>query len=76
MNLSTFGESVWSNHVKSWIQSVDPRLLVVRYEDLLAQPLLSRSWRAGVRRERLTPAQAAAIERDHGAQMRRYGYLE
>ncbi len=115
----------WSVHVKSWTQLQHPRLLVVRYEDLLARPRTSfgaiaralglgddagrirrairfssfkvvsaqerskgfaersehadrffRSGRAGVWRETLTPAQAATIEREHGEQMRRFGYLE
>lgn len=30
--------SSWSNHVRSWTQSPNPQLLVVRYEDLLAKP--------------------------------------
>jgi len=34
-----------------------------------------RSGRAGGWRDKLTPAQAARIERDHAAQMRRFGYL-
>ncbi len=28
----------WSNHVKSWTQIPNPRMLVVRYEDMLARP--------------------------------------
>jgi hypothetical protein len=31
--------SSWSNHVVSWTPSPDPRLLVLRYEDLLADPI-------------------------------------
>jgi hypothetical protein len=34
-----------------------------------------REGRAGQWRTRLTPEQAARIERDHGEQMRRFGYL-
>jgi len=34
-----------------------------------------RSGRAGGWRDKLTPGQAAAIERDHAVQMRRFGYL-
>ncbi len=28
----------WSNHIKSWTQIPNPRMLVVRYEDMLARP--------------------------------------
>lgn len=40
INQSQFNEvqSTWSIHVKSWTQLSNPRLLVVRYEDLLADP--------------------------------------
>jgi len=31
--------SSWSNHVVSWTPSPDPALLVLRYEDLLADPI-------------------------------------
>jgi hypothetical protein len=31
--------SSWSNHVKSWTQQRNPRLHVMRYEDMLAKPL-------------------------------------
>jgi hypothetical protein len=31
--------SSWSNHVASWTPSPDPHLLVLRYEDLLADPI-------------------------------------
>ena len=31
--------SSWSNHVVSWTPSPDPHLLVLRYEDLLADPI-------------------------------------
>jgi hypothetical protein len=31
--------SSWSNHVVSWTPSPDPHLLVLRYEDLLADPV-------------------------------------
>ncbi|MGK2741769.1 sulfotransferase domain-containing protein [Tepidicaulis sp. LMO-SS28] len=30
--------SSWSGHVKSWTQHPNPRLLVLRYEDMLAKP--------------------------------------
>jgi hypothetical protein len=46
----------WSNHVKSWTQFRHPRLLVLRYEDLLAEPL--RSFTA--------VARALGLERDRG----------
>ncbi|MEO8558920.1 MAG: sulfotransferase domain-containing protein [Rhodospirillales bacterium] len=31
--------SSWSNHVRSWTQEPNPRLHVMRYEDMLAQPV-------------------------------------
>lgn len=114
----------WSDHVKSWTRWKDTPLMVLRYEDMLADPLgqlgmvarkigitqdaarikkavefssfknlqaqeaqtgfieksehsrrFFRSGRAGGWREKLTPVQAAAIERDHAVQMRRFGYL-
>ena len=30
--------SSWSRHVKSWTQEPNPQLLVLRYEDMLADP--------------------------------------
>ncbi len=114
----------WSDHVKSWTRWKHTPLLVLRYEDMLADPLgqlgavarkigitqdaarikkavefssfkqlqaqeaetgfiekslhsqrFFRSGRAGGWREKLTPPQAATIERDHAVQMRRFGYL-
>ena len=114
----------WSDHVRSWSRWKHTPLILLRYEDMLADPLgqlgmvarklgitqdetrirravefssfkrlqvqeaetgfveksvnserFFRSGRAGGWREVLTPAQAAAIERDHGEQMRRFGYL-
>lgn len=113
--------SSWSQHAVSWVAS--PKRLLVRYEDLLAEParyfariirfigtgevaqdrlqraiafsgfdVLSgqeaaegyraagraerffRAGRAGLWREKLTPAQAARIEAAHGEVMRKFGY--
>ncbi|MGB0713611.1 MAG: sulfotransferase domain-containing protein [Gammaproteobacteria bacterium] len=33
------GLSSWSGHVRSWVDAIGPRLLVLRYEDMLAHPL-------------------------------------
>jgi hypothetical protein len=114
----------WSQHVSSWTHWKHTPLLVLRYEDMLAEPFgqlagvarklgitrdeerirravefssfkqlqaqeaesgfiekslhsqrFFRAGRAGGWRDKLSPAQAAAIERDHGEQMRRFGYL-
>jgi hypothetical protein len=114
----------WSDHVRSWSRWKHTPLLLLRYEDMLADSLgqlgrvarklgitqdearirravefssfktlqaqeaqtgfveksvnsqrFFRSGRAGGWRGTLTPAQAAAIERDHAVQMRRFGYL-
>lgn len=114
----------WSDHVRSWTRWKHTPLIVLRYEDMLVDPLgqlggvarklgitqdearirravefssfkalqkqeaesgfvekslhsdrFFRSGRAGGWREVLTPAQAAAINRVHGEQMRRFGYL-
>lgn len=114
----------WSIHVHFWTRSPNPRLHVLRYEDLQADPARAfgsiidwlgeapppdqlaravrhsqfqelrdqevtrgfverpagapaffRSGRSGGWRETLTAAQAARIERDHGAEMTRLGYL-
>jgi hypothetical protein len=114
----------WSDHVKTWTAWKHSPLMVLRYEDMLADPLASlggvarqlgitqdeerirravefssfktlqqqeartgfveksvnsqrffRSGRAGGWRDKLSAEQAAAIERDHGVQMRRFGYL-
>jgi hypothetical protein len=114
----------WSDHVKSWTKWKHTPLMVLRYEDMLADPLgqlgavarkvgitqdaarirkavefssfkqlqaqetesgfieksehsqrFFRSGRAGGWREKLTSIQARAIEHDHAAQMRRFGYL-
>lgn len=114
----------WSDHVKSWMNWKGSPLMVLRYEDMLADALgqlgmvarklgvtqdparikkavefssfkklqaqeaetgfieksensarFFRSGQAGGWRAKLTPAQAAAIERDHAVQMRRFGYL-
>jgi len=116
--------SSWSDHVKSWTGWKHTPLQVLRYEDMLADPLgqfggvarklgitrdetrirravefssfkqlqaqesktgfveksvnsqrFFRSGRSGGWRDKLSPAQAAAIERDHAVQMRRFGYL-
>jgi hypothetical protein len=114
----------WSDHVRSWTRWKHTPLIVLRYEDMLADALgqlgmvarklgitgdearirravefssfkslqaqeaqsgfiekslhsqrFFRAGRAGGWREKLTPAQAAAIERHHAEQMRRFGYL-
>jgi hypothetical protein len=114
----------WSDHVRSWTRWKHTPLLLLRYEDMVADSLgqlgrvarklgisqdearirkavefssfktlqaqeaqtgfieksvnsqcFFRSGRAGGWRDVLTPAQAAAIERDHAEQMRRFGYL-
>lgn len=114
----------WSDHVRSWTRWKHSPLMVLRYEDMLADSLgqfgmvarklgitqdearirkavefasfkqlqaqeaatgfieksehsqrFFRSGRAGNWREKLTSAQVAAIERIHGEQMRRFGYL-
>lgn len=116
--------SSWSDHVRSWTGWKHGPLYVLRYEDMLADPLARlggvarklgitqdearirravefssfkilqkqeaesgfveksvnsqrffRSGKAGGWRAKLTPSQAAAIERDHAVQMRRFGYL-
>jgi Sulfotransferase domain len=116
--------SSWSAHVLSWTQQPNPRLHVLRYEDVLADPAASfgrvirflgrepsadrldqairfsafevlqeqerqagfverpasakaffRTGKADAWREALTAAQIGRIERDHAAQMRRFGYL-
>lgn len=117
-------QSTWSIHVSSWTQRAHPRLIVVRYEDLLSDPFANfgkiartigisrdekrirravehssfkqmqkleaehgfqerseyskkffRSGKSGGWREQLTAEQVARIERDHGEQMKRFGYL-
>jgi hypothetical protein len=114
----------WSDHVRSWTRWKHTPLIVLRYEDMLADALgqlgmvarklgisgdearirravefssfktlqaqeaqsgfiekslhsqrFFRAGRAGGWRDTLTPAQAAAIERLHAEQMRRFGYL-
>lgn len=114
----------WSEHVESWLGATGPAPLLLRYEDMLADPVreLSRvvaylGWsahseaveravaatrfetlraaeerhgfheappqaerffrrgKAGGWRDTLTADQAARIERDHHAVMRRLGYL-
>ncbi|MGF1591838.1 MAG: sulfotransferase domain-containing protein [Kiloniellaceae bacterium] len=114
----------WSDHVRSWLRWKHSPILVLRYEDMLADALgqlgmvarklgitqddarirravefssfktlqkqeaesgfieksvhsqrFFRSGCAGGWRDTLTPAQAAAIERAHAEQMRRFGYL-
>lgn len=114
----------WSDHVRSWTRWKHSPLIVLRYEDMLADPLgklgmvarklgiardearirkavefssfkalqaqeaesgfiekslhsqrFFRSGRAGGWRDKLTPAQVAAIEGAHAEQMRRFGYL-
>jgi hypothetical protein len=114
----------WSLHVRSWTERPNPKLLVLRYETLLADPAAEfarlvrflglppeparldtaighsdfavlqaqeqqhgfverpagsaaffNTGKAGGWRQILTPAEAARIERDHGAEMRRFGYL-
>ena len=116
--------SSWSDHVRSWTSWRHTPLILLRYEDVLADPLAQlggvarklgitqdpkkiaravefssfkalqaqeaqggfteksvhsqrffRSGRAGGWRDTLTPDQAAAIERDHTVQMKRFGYL-
>ncbi|WP_420345860.1 sulfotransferase domain-containing protein [Pelagibius sp.] len=116
--------SSWSDHVKSWTKWRHTPLFVLRYEDMLTDPLgqlgglarklgisndderiaravtfssfkalqaqeqatgfieksvnserFFRSGRAGSWRETLTANQAAAIERHHVVQMKRFGYL-
>lgn len=117
-------QSSWSNHVESWTKWNHPGILVVRYEDLLADPLdqfsrvarhfgistdarrirkamefssfnqlqklelaegfversihserFFRAGRAGGWQDKLTAEQVKRIERDHAAQMKRFGYL-
>jgi hypothetical protein len=114
----------WSVHVHFWTRNPNPRLLVLRYEDLLADPArwfgdvirflgedppperlaravafssfdvlraqeisrgfverpgtaraFFRAGEAGQWRAILSPEQAAAIARDHRAEMQRFGYL-
>jgi hypothetical protein len=117
--------SSWSLHVHYWTRRPDPRLLVLRYEDMLADPVAAfgdvirllgmeppaerlarairfsrfealrdqeaahgfaerpdvatapffRTGAAGGWRAVLTNEQARRIERDHTAEMRRFGYL-
>lgn len=117
--------SSWSDHVKSWTKWRHSPLMVLRYEDMLADPLgqlggvarklgitqdderigravqfssfktlqaqeaetgfveksvnserFFRSGKSGGWRDKLTPSQASAIERDHAVQMKRFGYLQ
>lgn len=117
--------SSWSDHVKSWTKWRHSPLMVLRYEDMLADPLRQlggvarklsitqdderigravqfssfktlqaqeaetgfveksvnsqrffRSGKSGGWRDKLSPSQAAAIERDHAVQMKRFGYLQ
>lgn len=114
----------WSDHVRSWTRWKHSPLMVLRYEDMLADPhgqlgrvartlgitqdearirravefssfkalqaqeaasgfieksehsqRFFRSGQAGGWRDKLTATQIAAIEREHGEQMRRFGYL-
>jgi hypothetical protein len=114
----------WSDHVRSWTRWKATPLMVLRYEDMLADSYgqlamvarklgitrdearirravefssfktlqaqeaeagfieksehsqrFFRAGRAGGWRDKLSATQAAAIERDHGEQMRRFGYL-
>lgn len=114
----------WSDHVRSWTAVKGKPMILLRYEDMLADAFdqlglvarkigitqdearirravefssfktlqaqeadsgfiekslhsqrFFRSGRAGGWREILSPAQAAAIEAEHGEQMRRFGYL-
>ncbi|HVJ52617.1 MAG TPA: sulfotransferase domain-containing protein [Aliidongia sp.] len=114
----------WSGHVLSWTPVLHPRLLTLRYEDMLDDPRHSfgkvvrflggepppdrleraigfssfatlrtqeqshgfverpatssaffRAGQARQWREALSRAQISRIERDHGDQMRRFGYL-
>jgi hypothetical protein len=114
----------WSTHVQSWTDRPNPRLHVMRYEDMLADPVASfgavirflgneppadrlaqavrfsafevlqeqerragfverpagaasffRAGQAQSWRGTLTAAQIGRIETDHGATMRRFGYL-
>jgi aryl sulfotransferase len=114
----------WSSHARSWLDESDLEPLLVRYEDMVADPHAAframaqrigwdssdeavagavvattfdrlrdkearhgflekaqrtdrffRSGKAGNWREHLSPAQAARLERDHGAVMARFGYL-
>jgi hypothetical protein len=116
--------SSWSGHVRSWTGNPHPRLLGLRYEDMLAEPAASfgkvirflgreppadrierairlssfaalqaqerhngfverpesaaaffHTGTAGQWRAQLTSAQIARLEQDHGAEMRRAGYL-
>lgn len=115
----------WSQHVASWVAQEGPTVLVLRYEDMLADPAESfakvvrflhlsvppatvasaientrfarltrqesrggfrersplqqrffRQGRAGGWRVMLRDDQRARIEQDHGALMRRFGYLD
>jgi hypothetical protein len=117
--------STWSEHALSWVDAPGLRCLVIRYEDLLAEPLAtftralqflelpatqerverairfsdfaelsrqerekgfreqplngSRFFRQGLSggwRTQLTPAQVRQVVADHGAVMRRFGYLD
>ncbi len=117
--------SSWSDHVKSWTKWRHSPLMVLRYEDMLVDPLRQlggvarklgitqdderigravqfssfktlqaqeaetgfveksvnsqrffRSGKSGGWRDKLSPSQAAAIERDHAVQMKRFGYLQ
>ncbi|MCP4330959.1 MAG: sulfotransferase domain-containing protein [Alphaproteobacteria bacterium] len=79
-NVSIFMSS-WANHVHSWTRRPHPRLLVVRYEDMLSDPM--KSFDAMVRHVGLSPNRdqmTRAIENSSfeklKAQESRSGFIE
>jgi hypothetical protein len=73
--------SSWSRHVESWTQTPNPQLLVVRYEDLLDQPVKSfgsvaRFLGLEVARPRLDKAMKLSSFKVLKAQEQRKGFIE
>jgi hypothetical protein len=73
--------SSWSRHVDSWTQTPNPQLLVVRYEDLLDQPVKSFGAVAKflgleVSRPRLDKAMKLSSFKVLKAQEQRKGFIE
>jgi hypothetical protein len=73
--------SSWSRHVHSWTHTPNPRLLVLRYEDLLDQPnksfgMVPRFLGLDVARPRLEKAIKLSSFKVLKAQEQRKGFIE